>query len=96
MLYVVLHPSLAPSVLCECIHTAPSRDYNGVKEFLTSSSPLQPQLPNKQEYRKDNAVSNECRSHDEVRQTLPHMVSSAETQCSNPPKQHLYPAEHWH
>jgi hypothetical protein len=81
-------------MLRESINTPPRRNDNRVKEFLASSRPLQPQLPDKQQHRQHNPIPNKCTPHNEMRQALPQMIVSTEPQCRDPAKQHLHPRGH--
>lgn len=51
-------------------------------------------LSNKHHDSKDDTIANEGTSHDEMSSTLTEMITSAEAERSDSPKEHLYPRSH--
>lgn len=91
VLEIIVGPFPAPAMLGKGIDTAPSSDNQRIEEFLASTRPAQPVLPNQQENSQTNTVPDERRAHDEMRQTLSEVVTLTETQSRNSTKEHLRP-----
>jgi hypothetical protein len=96
MLEIIVAPRLAPAMLCKGIDASPDRDDQRIKEFLASSGPAKPVLPNEKDNGEQDTVRNESAAHDEMSQTLPKMVRMAKSQRRYPSKQHLYPSHERH
>ena len=96
MLNIIRDPIPTPPMLRKGIDTSPCRNHRRVEELLRSSCSSQPFLPDQQHENHDNAVPDEGTAHDEVCETLPEMVVTAESERGNAAKEHLYPGGHWH
>lgn len=96
MLEIIVDPGPAPTVFSKGINAAPRGDNQRVEEFLAPARAAQPVLAHQQQNRQDNTISDERTAHDEMRQTLSHMVALAEAQSRNTTEQHLRPAQDWH
>lgn len=96
VLKIVVYPRTAPSVLGKGVDNSPSGDNSAVEEFLASAGALNPELSDEKENSEEDAVRDECRTHDEVRQTLSSVISSAEPECDNSSKEHLDPGRERH
>lgn len=96
VLEVVVAPLLAPAVLGEGIHAAPSRDDERVEELLAPACAAQPELADEKEDCQTDSVSDESASHNEVRQALSHVVILAEAQRRDAAEEHLGPGNHGH
>lgn len=93
VLEIPVSPFLAPPVLREGVYTTPHRDHSGVPELLAASASFQPCLANQQHRRHEHAVDDEAAAHDEVRETLPEVISVAEPERGDPAEQHLDPRD---
>lgn len=91
VLQVVPDPRSAPAMLGKGVDTAPRGDDERVEEFLASSCPAQPQLPDEQQNGEDDSVGDEGTSHDEVRGTLAHVVAATESQGREATEKELRP-----
>lgn len=78
------------------VDTPPGRDDQRVEEFLAPTRATQPVLAHQEEDGEQDPIRDERATHDEVGQTLSHMVTLAETQRRDPPKHHLDPSDHRH
>lgn len=96
MLEVVGDPGSSPSVLRESVHTSPKADDQAVPELLAPSAPLQHLLSVQENDRKDDAVPNEGRTHDEMSRTLSRVISATVALASNSTKDHLHPSRDRH
>jgi hypothetical protein len=70
VLKIISNPWTTPSMLSECVDSAPSSNEKRVKEFLTSTCPSQPELANQKYHSHHNSITDECAAHDKVRETL--------------------------
>lgn len=93
MLPVVPDPCGAPAVLGKRIDAAPGGNDDAVEELLAPAGPLEPNLANQQQNQEQDAVSDECTAHDEVRRALAQMISLAEAQRRDASKEHLDPRD---
>lgn len=89
-------PFSSPAVLSKGIHTTPTSNHKGVPELLALSGSLQPGLSNEEHNGQKDSVSNECRAHDEVCETLAEMVLAAESQGCDTTEEHLRPCKDGH
>lgn len=96
VLQVVMHPRASPAVLSESVDTSPRGDNERVEELLAAAGAAQPILTNKEEEGQQDPVGDESASHDEMRQTLAHVVIPTEAQGSDSTKEHLSPADNRH
>ncbi len=96
MLEIVFPPGLAPAVFGEGVDAAPGGDEKGVEEFLRASGAFGPGLADEEEDGEDDAVSDECGTHDEVRETLAEVVGVAESQGGDASEEHLHPTYYGH
>lgn len=96
VLQVIVHPGPAPAVLGKRVDASPDGNNQRVKELLTAAGATQPELSHEQQDRHEDPVRDKRTSHDEMRQTLSHVVVATEPQRRNPAKQHLRPAHHRH
>lgn len=78
-------------MLGESVDASPSRNHDRVEELLAPSGALQPRLPDQEQNGHNNSIANECAAHDEVRQTLAHVVTAAKSERSDAAEQHLGP-----
>ena len=83
-------------MLGKSINASPCSNDQAVKELLAPPRPAQPRLPNQQQNRQDDAVSNERTAHDEVCQTLSQVITPAKPKGRDATKQHLHPAHDGH
>lgn len=96
MLDVVGYPRASPSMFCESIDTTPGGDKSAVEEFLAAASAFEPCLTDEHDEGQDDTVADKSTAHDEMSKTLAQMIISAESQCRDPAKQHLYPRHDRH
>ena len=96
VLQVVVHPGTSPAVFGEGIDTAPGGDDGRVEELLRAVRALDPDLADQEQDREEDAVRDERRPHDEMRETLSRVIASAESQRYNPTEQHLHPCNQRH
>ena len=85
-------------MLGEGVDASPDGNQQAVEELLAFAGASEPQLSHKEDDRQDDAVSDESTPHDEMRQTLPDMITlfSAESQCGDCTKKYLHPAGYRH
>lgn len=91
VLEIVSNPGGAPPVFGEGVDTPPCRDDDAIEELLAPSGAVQPRLADEKENGQHDAVADECRSHNEVRQTLSEVVALAEADGDDPAKEELHP-----
>jgi hypothetical protein len=96
MLKIIMDPGPAPTVFSKGINAAPRGDNQRVEEFLAPARAAQPVLAHQQQNSQDNTIADESTAHDEMCQTLPHVVTLAEAQSRNTAEQHLRPAQDRH
>lgn len=78
VLQVVADPWAAPAVLSKGVDAAPEGNDKAVPEFLAAACTRKPSLAAKEEKGKDDAVADERRTHDKMRQALPEVVALTE------------------
>jgi hypothetical protein len=83
-------------MFCESIDATPNTNNQTIPKLLTPPRPCEKRLPIEQQNREHNAIRNERRAHNKVRQTLTQMIPSTKTLRSNPTKQKLHPRENRH
>ena len=96
VLKIVVHPWTAPSMLGKGVNNAPCSNDSTIEEFLTAASALNPELTDQKKKGEEDSISNECGAHDEMRQTLSGVISSAESKSDNSSKEHLNPGSKRH
>ena len=94
MLEIVLHPCGPPAMFRKSVDAAPERDDGAVVEFLGFASSVEPALADQKQDCEYRSVGHEGRTHDEMRETLPQMITATESQCCDTPKEKLHPAKH--
>ena len=96
VLEIVVDPRAAPAVLSKGVDTAPGCNNQGVEELLAAAGTAQPELAHQQQDGQADSVGDERTAHDEVGQTLSHVISLAEAQGCNTTKEHLRPTDQRH
>jgi hypothetical protein len=94
VLEVVVRPWSSPAMLGEGIDATPRGNDERVEELLAPSSPPQPHLPDQEQNQENDAVCNEGAAHDEMRQALSGVVSSAEAERGDASEEELHPCHH--
>lgn len=62
---------------------------------MTLACPPDPCLTDQEQDCHDDAVADECATHDEVSQTLTQVITTTISHGDNPTEQHLYPGDDW-
>lgn len=96
VLQVIVHPGTTPAVFGKRVDASPDGNHQRIEELLAAAGATQPELPDEQQDRHEDSVRDKRTSHDEMCQTLTHVVVATEPQRRNPAKQHLRPAHHRH
>ena len=96
VLQIIVNPWSAPAMLGKGIDTAPCGDDERIEEFLTPAGSPQPVLADKKKNGQADTIRDECAAHDEVRQTLAHVITLAEAERGNTTEEHLRPADNGH
>lgn len=96
VLPIILDPGGAPAMFRKGIDEAPNRNDGAVVKFLRSASAADPSLSRKEDDCQDNAIGDECATHDEMSRALTDVVALAEAESRNASKDHLHPGQERH